>query len=74
MEPEMGLVPLCAVRVWRPECRALLGSRSWSILGMHVCVYVCVSMSDSDPGLIKDEIRLYIMGDYEIPDLGLSED
>ena len=41
---------------------------------MHVCVYVCVSMSDSDPGLIKDEIRLYIMGDYEIPDLGLSED
>jgi hypothetical protein len=39
-----------------------------------VCVCVCVSMSDSDPGLIKDEIRLCIMGDYEISDLGLSED
>lgn len=39
-----------------------------------VCVCVCVSMSDSDPGMIKDEIRLCIMGDYEIPDLGLSED
>ena len=33
---------------------------------------MCV-MSDSDPGLIKDEIRLCIMSDYELTDLGLLE-